>query len=238
MENHKYSAIIGSTGAQYVNQLATECGLATDYSAVSHPSLPNYLALTSGSTQGVTSDENPGKHTISASSVFSQVPSWRSLDEAMPSSCYKSDSGEYEAHHNPALYYAGVSGQCSSLDVPLGAAPDLSAAYTFVTPDACDDMEDCTVQVGDAWLKGFMASVFATSQWRSGTTVVFVTWDEGTQADNQVATLVVAPTVVPGTRVGTPFSHYSLLRTTEDLLGQHCLANACSATSMVAGFRL
>src|SRR5437764_294166 len=91
MENHSFNEIIGNSAAPYINQLASRCGLATNYFAVSHPSLPNYIALTSGSTQGITDDKSPSSHQLNAPSIFSQLegsPStWRTLEEAMPSNC-------------------------------------------------------------------------------------------------------------------------------------------------------
>jgi hypothetical protein len=239
MENHNYSRLIGASDAPYINQLASECGLATNYSAVSHPSLPNYLALTGGSTFGITDDKNPSGHPLGAASIFSQLGNnWRALDESMPSNCYGSDSGTYVAHHNPAAYYTSVAAACKSLDTPLGSTPDLSAAYTFITPNQCDNMHDCSVASGDSWLQGFVPKLIQSPQYQAGNTVIFLTWDEGSSTNNQVVTEVIAPTVKPGLKVGTAFTHYSLLRTSEELLGLPLLGSAASANSMRAGFGL
>jgi hypothetical protein len=239
MENHNYSRLIGASDAPYVNQLASECGLATNYSAVGHPSLPNYLALTAGSTFGISDDKNPSGHPLGSASIFSQLGSnWRALDESMPGSCYPTDSGTYVAHHNPAAYYTSVASACKSLDEQLGSTPDLSAAYTFITPNQCDNMHDCSVATGDNWLKGFVPKLIETPQYQAGNTVVFITWDEGSSSNNQVVTEVIAPTVKPGLKVGTAFTHYSLLRTSEELLGLPLLGNAASAASMRSGFGL
>src|SRR5579884_3564 len=239
MENHNYGRLIGASDAPYINQLASECGLATNYSAVSHPSLPNYLALTAGSTFGITDDKNPSGHPLGSSSIFSQLGSnWRALDESMPSNCYASDSGTYVAHHNPAAYYTSVASSCKSLDTPLGSTPDLSAAFTFITPNQCDNMHDCAVSSGDNWLKAFVPKLIQSPQYQAANTVIFVTWDEGSSSDNQVVTEVIAPTVTPGLKVGTPFTHYSLLRTSEELLGLPLLGNAANAASMRSGFGL
>jgi acid phosphatase len=84
--------------------MAAKYGLATDFFAEAHPSLPNYIAMTSGSTQGITDDSGPSSHPLTAASIFSELGTgWRTLAESMPSDCYKSDSGQYVAHHNPAL---------------------------------------------------------------------------------------------------------------------------------------
>jgi hypothetical protein len=238
MENHSYSEIVGSPSAPYINQLAGECGLATNYFAVSHPSLPNYIALTSGSTQGIADDKPPSSHPLSVPSIFSQLDpgNWRSLEESMPSGCDQSDSGEYAVRHNPAAYYTNLS-DCSSLDVPLGTTPDLSAKFTFVTPNLIDDMHDGTIQQGDSWLSTFVPKVLSSPEYQAGKTAVYITWDEDDSSQsNQVATVVVAPSITPGTRSGTLFNHYSMLRTTEEQLGLGLLSNAATATSMRTAF--
>jgi phosphatidylinositol-3-phosphatase len=249
-ENKSYSQIIGSPDAPYLNGLAAGCGLATDYHGLAHPSLANYIAMTSGSTQGITDDSGPSSHPLTAPSIFSQLGpgGWRALQESMPSNCYLTNSGLYAARHNPAAYYVNVSADCALQDVPLGPQPDLSAPFTFITPNLCHDMHSspCAttaadqVAAGDAWLAQFLPTVFATPEYRAGSTAVFITWDEDDFSDEQrVPTLVVAPPVAPGTAVATTFDHYSLLRTTEEMLGLDTyLANAATATSMRDGFGL
>jgi hypothetical protein len=240
MENHSYNEIIGSSAAPYINQIAGECGLATNYFAISHPSLPNYIALTSGSTQGITDDNPPSSHPLNVASIFSQLDpgNWRSLEESMPSNCDQTDSGEYAVRHNPAAYYVNLS-DCATLDVPysLSTAPDLSAKFTFVTPNLIDDMHDGTIGQGDSWLSQFLPKVLSSSEYQAGKTAVYITWDEddGTQS-NQVATIVIAPSVTPGTQSATLFNHYSMLRTTEEQLGLGLLGNAATATSMRSAF--
>ncbi len=241
MENKVYSQVIGASAAPYINSLASACGLATNFSAESHPSLPNYIAMTSGSTQGISDDGPPSKHPLSVPSIFSQLGSgWRALEESMPSSCDLTDAPPYSVHHNPAVYYTDVSGQCAAQDVPLGSTPNISARFTFVTPNTCDDMHDCSVASGDSWLSSFLPKILGTSAYASGRTAVFLTWDEGSKRlGNHVATIVIAPSVVPGTQSGTSFSHYSMLRTTEELLGiTSYLGSAAGATSMRSAFHL
>ena len=247
MENKQYDQIIGSANAPYLNSLADKCGLATNFFAVAHPSLPNYIAMTSGSTQGVADDAGPGSHPLNVDSIFSQLGTgWRSLEESMSSNCAAADSGLYAVRHNPAVYYTNLT-NCGSLDVPLAATPDLSARFTFITPDTCDDMHACPTQsdiatetrTGDTWLSNFMPKVFATPEWQQGHTAVFVTWDEDDYSDSQhIATLVIAPSTPAGLRSGTAYNHYSLLRTTEELLGLPLLGNAGSAVSMRGAFGL
>jgi len=238
LENRSYGEVVGSPDAPYLNRLARACGLAADYSAVAHPSLPNYIALTSGSTHGITDDGSPADHPLSAPSIFSQLGGgWRALAESMPRPCDRSDAGEYAVRHNPAVYYTTIGRRCARQDVPLTARPNLSARFTFVTPNLCHDMHDCSTRAGDAWLSGFVPAILRTRAYRRGQTVVFITWDEGS-GDNHVATLVLSRFTRPGTVSHEPFDHYSLLRTTEALLGLRKLGEAASAADMRAAFHL
>lgn len=240
MENRAYSEVIGSPDAPYINHLAAICGLATNYKAVAHPSLPNYLALTSGSTQGVTDDGGPDQHPLSAPSIFSLLGTdWRSLEESMPTNCDLQSGGEYAVKHNPAAYFTSVRQACRGQDVPLTSPPDLSAAFTFITPNLCDDMHDCATTAGDSWLAREVPRLLSTPQYLAGQTVIFITWDESTGSTQQVPLLVIAPTVPSGARVAASFNHYSLLHTTEQLLGlSPLLGAASSAPSMVTAFNL
>jgi phosphatidylinositol-3-phosphatase len=195
-ENHSYKQIIGSSSAPYLNQLAGKCGLATNATAIRHPSLPNYIGLTSGSTQGITDDGSPSKHPLNVPSIFSQLRSGgsRSLQESMPGNRALGSSGRYAVRHNPEAYYTNVRGDCTNYDVPLTSPANISARFTFVTPNLCSDMHDCSVSTGDSWLAGFLPHLLASSQYRAGKTVIFVTFDEGS-GDNHIVTIVVAPPV-------------------------------------------
>jgi phospholipase C len=255
MENHSADQIIGSSSAPYINQLASQCGLATNYHAVTHPSLPNYIAATSGDYWGIQDDDPPSSHPLSGASLFSQVAaaglSWRSYEESMPSNCDLSSSGTYAVKHNPAAYYTGIRTDCANWDVPMGTTSsgsflsdlqnDTVPAFSFVTPNLCNDMHDCSVSTGDSWLQSWVPKILASPGYTSGNTVLVVTWDEGTSSSNQVATLVVSPTTPAGTKSSTAFSHYALLKTTEQLLGiSTYLAHAGDAAtqSMRSAFHL
>jgi hypothetical protein len=238
MENKDYGSVIGSQAAPYTNGLANTYGLATDYSAISHPSLPNYIALTSGSTQGITDDSDPSSHPLNVPSIFSELAGGasRSLEQSMPSNCARGDAGEYAVRHNPATYYTNLGTDCSNYDVPLGATPDLSARFTFVTPNLINDTHDGTITDGDKFLQGFVPALEATPQYQSGTTAIFITWDENSgSSGNQIPCIVISP-YTRGVKDPTPYTHYSLLRTTEELLGVPLLGNAASANSMLGKF--
>jgi phosphatidylinositol-3-phosphatase len=241
MENKSFDDVLGSAQAPYENALATGCGLATHFSAETHPSLPNYIAMTSGSTHGISDDLGPGFHKLAGPSIFSQLGTgWRALEESMPSACARGNSGRYAVRHNPAAYYTSLAPLCPGQDVPLAAPPDLSARFTFVTPNLCHDTHDCAVADGDRWLAGFVPTVLKSSEYAGGGTALFITWDEDDgSSSNRIPTLVIAPHTRPGTRSAEPFSHYSLLRTSEELLGVPVsLGAAARAPSMRAAFGL
>jgi hypothetical protein len=236
LENTDYGGIVGARGAPYFNKLARKCGVATRFSAETHPSLPNYIAMTSGSTQGISDDADPSAHRLSVPSIFSQLGGdWRSLHESMPRNCAPTPSGLYAVKHNPAAYYTNVA--CAAQDMPLANPPDLSARFTFVKPNLCHDMHDCSVANGDAWMAGFLPKVLNSPQYRAGRTALFITWDEGTRP-NRIPTFVIAPSTRRGTMSATAFSHYSLLRTTEEMLGLPRLGRASTAASMRSAFHL
>jgi hypothetical protein len=259
MENHSYDSIIGSPSAPYINYLAGSCGLATNYHNVTHPSLPNYLAATSGMSQqslaAFSSDCDPSPGCESpGDSLFGQGETWKSYEEDMSAPCQRGSTGEYAARHNPAVYYTALS-DCLLRDVPYPALDqDLAdgriPAFAFVTPDLLDDMHDGTVAGGDKWLAATLPAILDSNLYRRGGLVVFLTWDEGeggsagdcatntTDAGCHVATLVISATTRPGTRAGTLFNHWSLLKTTEELLHLPLLGQAADASDMRAAFDL
>ena len=127
MENHSYGQVIGSSAAPYENSLARACGLATNYHGVTHPSLPNYMAATGGTTAGITTDCSPSSSCESRGpSIFGEIASsgrqWRSYEESMPSNCDLRSAGEYAVKHNPWAYFADAAsvGNCRRFDVPMG----------------------------------------------------------------------------------------------------------------------
>ena len=259
MENHSYNTIIGSSQAPYINSLATKCGLATNYHNVSHPSLPNYVSATSGlGYSGIAKfdgDCNPVPGCVtSAASIFGQGETWKAYEESMPSNCHKTDSGEYAVRHNPPPYLTRLKG-CATFDVPYTQlASDLSAgklpAFSFITPNLIDDMHDGTIADGNKWLAANLPTILNSPEYTSGSTAVFITWDEGeggtatkcatnkTDVGCHVATIVISPSTKPGTRSATLFNHYSLLGTAEQLLGLPALGRAAAFPTMTSAFNL
>jgi hypothetical protein len=239
LENLGYS-VVGSPSARYLNELAVKCALATNDLAVSHPSLPNYIALTSGSTQGVTDDGEPLTHRLRAPNIFSELHGdWRIFAESMPGACGRVTSGSYAARHNPAVYYINLGSSCRRNDVPMSSTLDLGTAFTFIAPNICNDMHSCPVATGDRWLARIVPKIIASPQYQSRSLVLFITFDENdAQSTNRVPTYVVAPTVPRGLRVSASLTHYSLLATTEKLLDVPLLGSARSARIMVGLFHL
>lgn len=276
-ENNSYSSIYKSASAPYINSVIGSCGLATAYHNVTHPSLPNYLALTYGGSlsqlQPFIFDCTPSPSCQlgpTTNNVFNELTGhggWKGYDESMPTACDKSDVGNYAPRHNPAVYYTDLK-TCSANDVPLGTTAKsalltafgseaTAPALAFVTPNLCDDMHGGTgcpsnlILGGDNWLKSWLPLLTGTAVYKTSDTAVFIVWDEGsvggfgencatspTDQSCHVVAMAVAPSVKKGTMVATQFTHYSLLKTVEDLLHVPELGLAKTATSMVSGFNL
>lgn len=218
---------------QFTASLAAKYGEAANYRAVAHPSVPNYLALTSGSTWGVTDD---GYHALPAQDLGDQLTaarvSWGAYMEGLGGAGCLDSPVPYDPGHNPFAYYGG---RCPANVVPLTSlAADLDGntpLFSWITPDMCHDEHSCSVSVGDGWLRQTVGAITASKAWTAGG-VLFVVWDEDDgSADNRVLSLVVEPD--RGHRVSNqPYTHYSLLATVEDLLGVGRLGQAVGAMAM------
>jgi hypothetical protein len=241
MENHEYGSVIGSPDAPYLNGLAKTSALATSFYATSHPSLPNYLALTGGDTFGIDSDCT-GCH-VGARNIVDQLEeahiSWRTYMEGLPRSCFDGAfSGRYAKKHNPFAYYDSVTSdpsRCAKV-VPL---TDLDMKplprFVWITPDQCNDTHDCSVRTGDEFLSRLVPPLIGALGPHG---VLFVTYDEGTSSlgccafarGGHVVTIATGPAARPG-RYAQPLDHYSLLRAIEDGLGLPRLGRAAAAAT-------
>jgi phosphatidylinositol-3-phosphatase len=247
MENHSYSEALSGS---YTHSLATTYGYATNYHALGHPSLPNYIGATAGYV-AVSSDCSPDSCPQSEDNLFRQADAagigWKAYAEGTTTDCDRGSHGEYAARHVPAVYYTDLS-DCDQRAVPMGTTSsgalrsDLDRGslpgMSFLTPDLCDDTHDCGVSTGDQWLQQWVPVILDSPQYRAGAVDLFITWDENDgSSGNQVLTVVVSPKT-SHVASGTAFNHLSLLRTAEELLGLPLLRNAASATSMRQAFDL
>lgn len=272
MENHSYDDIIGSLRAPYINQLAQDCGLATNFHSTTHVSLPNYIAATSGLTvaqvQPFIFDCNPSATcSTSAPSIFGQAPSWKAYEESMSMNCEQAGVAPYAVRHNPPAYYSTL-GTCGLFDVAYTELQqdldnDTLPAFVFITPNSVHDMHDpvfdpISINNGDAWLHDELPKILNSATYAAGRTVVFVTFDEGEPVGSippgffgedcsknrkdescHVATIVVSPSTRGGTKSRRYFTHYSLLKTAEQLLKlKPYLGQARRAPSMRKAFDL
>ncbi len=224
LENKERSEVLGNREAPAFNAFARQGAVLSGYRGVTHPSLPNYLALVSGSTHGITSDCT--SCTVAGRSLADTLEArgltWKAYAEGLPRPGWTGPySGRYAKKHVPFLYFRRVlaSGTRLRRVVPLTQlARDRVAgklpAFSLVIPDLCHDMHDCSVATGDAWLKRFLPPLLKQSG-----TVVFVVFDESDSADPGIPALALGPLVRPGARYARPMSHYGLLRTIEDGLG-------------------
>ena len=229
MENHSVDQIIGNAQAPYINSLAARYGLATNWSDLAHPSLPNYLGYISGSTWAGPADTTPQDATYSGVSLTDELSaaghSWKAYMEDMPAPCDLTDQfgpGNYDVNHNPFMYFTRIRNnptQCNR-DVPYpqlrsdllsNRVPD----FAWVSPNTVHDMHDGSVAAGDQWLQGMLPSVLASGWYQAGG-VVILTWDEG-ETTEQVATIVISARTHQGARLTTHGTEYGTLRTIEQL---------------------
>jgi phosphatidylinositol-3-phosphatase len=240
-ENEEATSIAGNPTAPTFNALARRYASLTAYDAIAHPSLPNYLALVSGSTQGITSDCTEcvvGARSL-ADTLETAGKTWKTYAEDLPYPGFTGgSSGRYAKKHDPFLYFRDVVDSRARRNrvVPFTQlARDLARHrlpdFSLVVPNLCDDMHDCPVATGDAWLKAHIVPLLRSPELRGG--VVFVVFDEGTSDEGgggRVEALALGPTVRPGARFAKATNHYGLLRTIEDAWGLPRLGLSRTAT--------
>ncbi len=252
LENKGYAATLGSCGAgspdPYFCSLASAYTSLTSWHALSHPSLPNYLALVSGSTQGCTSDTCKGPYTgpeLGGQLTAAAIPiPWAAYMETMPSACYtQGSSGAYVRRHDPFLYFNDVlNNGCANDVLPYpgssAIAPALTAPgapdFVWITPDLNDDMHKGTIQQGDAWLQANIAPVLSSPWFTAGNATVIITMDEGLSSDttNQVPTVIISSNAQGKGNVSAPSgNHYGLLRSIEEAFGLPYLGAAADPTN-------
>ena len=219
-ENKGPGAVLGNRNAPAFNAFARAGAVLSGYRGVTNPSLPNYLALVSGSTHGVTTDCTScvvGGPSL-ADTLAAKGLTWKAYAEGIPRAGWTgAGAGRYAKKHVPFLYFRNVLARPAWLRnvVPLRRlSPRRLPDFALVIPDLCHDMHDCPVRVGDAWLRRFLPPLL-----RIPDTAVFVTFDESYGPGNRVPALALGPLVRPGSRFASAMTHYGLLRTLEDGLG-------------------
>lgn len=221
LENQPYGAVIGNPQADYINALVRSGALFTASYAVSHPSEPNYLALFSGSTHGITSDQCPTTlHAPNlAADLIAKRLTFTGYSEGLPGMGSRvCQQGGYARKHAPWTDFAGLPGTVNQPFTRFAAGGFAKLpAVSFVIPDLCHDMHDCSVATGDAWLRVHLRAYATWAQTHDS--LLIVTFDEDDDShSNHIATIFSGQQVRPG-RYRTPIDHYNVLRTIEQAYG-------------------
>ncbi|MHB8717388.1 MAG: alkaline phosphatase family protein [Candidatus Dormibacteria bacterium] len=228
MENHSIDQVIHQP---YLSSLAQRGAVLDSYHPVSHPSLPNYLALTSGRTWGISDD---GYHVLPpGANLGAQLSAagitWKAYMEGMTRGCLDSPA-PYAVKHNPFAYYGG---SCPANVVPFarlqsdevdGTLP----RFVWITPNLCDDSHNCSASSADAWLAGVVPSLLASPGLQDHGLLAIV-WDEGGSNSDLSGAVLVSPDIRPGSSSLVDYNHYSLLAAVEDRLRVSRLGAAATA---------
>ncbi|WP_116214994.1 alkaline phosphatase family protein [Streptomyces olivoreticuli] len=232
-ENHAYDQVIGSSSAPYINSLVSGGANLTASYAETHPSQPNYYALFSGDTQGITDDScvTPGfsDQPNLASELLSTGNTWASYNESLPAEGSTTcRSGKYAQKHNPWFGFDNVptstAHTMSAFPADFGKLPTVS----FVVPNLCSDMHDCSVGTGDTWLKNNLKSY---ADWaKTHNSLLLITFDEDNRlSGNRIPTVLYGQSVQAGSASDATYNHYDVLRTLEDMYGTSHAGNAADA---------
>lgn len=250
-ENKPFTNIVGNPSAPYINGLIKQYALATNYYAITHPSLPNYLALTSGSTDGITTDCNPPSAGCEvnvkniADAIQNSGRTWKEYAESMPSDCYAFNTGEYSTDHNPFIYYSDIINNKTRCDSHVVTFTDLltdlkttktTPNYAYITPNVCDDMHSCPISSGDSWLSQYVPVILNSPAFRTQKSLLVITFDEGSEATNHIPTIFVGSAVKKGYWSNAYFNDYSLLHTIEKEWDLPPLTNNDRQASLMTSF--
>ena len=244
-ENHSLAQM--QSQMPYAFSLAQRYGYATNFHATRHPSLPNYIAIASGSTRAITDDKAPKAHQLIGRSVFGaslrKHHGAKIYAESMPSPCAQFDAGNYAVRHNPWAYFIDERAACNRDDRPLTSLrADISAgrlpAVGMVIPDLSHDAHNGSLASADAWFKSQMQRVFAGPDWQSGRLAVVLTADEDDRTSgNKVLTVVIHPSQHHHV-VSRRLTQYSLTRLLNDVAHAPRLGAAATAPALSAAFGL
>ena len=249
LENKEFGTVIGNSQMPFFNRLGEQYTLLTQYYAITHPSLPNYLALIAGDTFGIARDCTDCW--INAPSLPDQMESaeitWKTYQESMPAPCFIGNHWPYAQKHNPFISFDAIrnnTDRCNEHIVPytqlfLDITKQSLPNFIFITPNECHDAHDCGLSQADAWLQSFLEMLQPALEAESDRWLIIVTWDEGQgdhsccnlspQAGGRVATVLISPLVRNHFQDPTPYTHYSLLKTIATSWGLPTLGQAARA---------
>ena len=234
MENKEQGRVLGRRSAPFLNRLARRGGVAVNSYGIRHPSLPNYIALVSGSTQGITDDCTDC--TAPAPNLAGQLEAahrtWGAYLEGLPAPCARpAFAGRYAKKHDPFAYDPAIAAspaRCRQRvpltrlagDVRADRLPD----FVFIAPDLCHDTHDCSVGRGDRFLARLVPGLLPALGPHG---VLVVTYDEGDSGKGccggahggRIATVIAGPDVRRGGRMTAPIDHYGVLASIEDAFG-------------------
>ena len=250
-ENKEFGTVIGNPKMPYFNLYANTFTLLTQYYAVTHPSLPNYLALIGGDTFGITDNCEFTECSIEAPSLPDLIEAsgrtWKTYQDDMPEPCFKGNTLRYVKKHNPFIFFQPIWSdefRCTQTIVPLTqldvdiAAGDLPNFF-FITPDICYSAHDCNLDLADGWLRDLVEKIYPALEAGGEPFLIIITWDEGQgdhsccglpeKAGGRIATILISPQVKPAFQDDTPYSHYSLLKTISEAWSLPLLGHAADA---------
>jgi hypothetical protein len=245
LENREYGEVVGNWAEMpYFNQLVERGAIATNYYAIAHPSLPNYLALLGGSTDEI--KRNCTDCTVYGPNLATQLSragiSWRAYMEGLPYPCYTGgDLGPYGKRHNPFVYFPSITAlpkRCAKVVPETQLGEDLEAdrlpAFGWLTPDVCHDGHDCSLSLADYYLSTLVPRITRQLGPRG---LLVITFDEGLTdggccggpGGGRVPALLLGPDVPRGKQITLLADHYSLLAALEDRFGLSRLGEAAAA---------
>lgn len=248
-ENQSYSAVMNG-GMPFLDSLAQQYAVATNYYANTHPSIGNYFVLTTGqiltnndSYAGTENVDNIVRRLVAAGKT------WKSYAESIPSPGYVGDNtGKYLKRHNPFAYFTDVVNNPAqrrnivpftqlATDMRNNTLPD----YAFIAPNRCNDAHDCPISTADDWLKANIAPLIDSPLFQDGGLLI-ITFDESFTSDRKlggghIATVIIGPRVKRGFKSSSQYQHQSMLRLTMEALGLNSFPGmAASAPSMAEFF--
>jgi phosphatidylinositol-3-phosphatase len=231
LENEYYQDVIGNAQLPHLNALAQQNALLSNYFALGHPSLPNYLALVSGSTQNVTSDcmncfvDQPNL----ADEIEASGRTWKSYQEGLPAPCFIGNAGLYAQWTDPFLYFDSIRLDKTRCDRSIVSFTQLNSDlaanqlpnFSWIMPNLCDSGHSCNAAQADNWVNGMVAKLQASPALGQNSLIV-ITFDEGVERNTagvnadtrgQIAAVLISPVVRQGFNDPAHYSHYSLLKT-------------------------